>query len=324
MVNQSTLSYREYQPGDEICILALFHEVFHREMPLSFWRWRYQENPWGRGIMRVAVDGDKMVGHFGVIPMRVQFRGLVYPAIFPMTAMAHPDYAGRGIFSRLMTETYESGRKQGFPLVYGFFNKNSYPANVRFGYHDIIKLNPLVKKLAPNDNGYRNGNIRAIDFFDSAFDRLWNRIKDEYPAVAPRTSELLNWRFVQDPVTDYARFAYRDDQGGILGYIVLKIYRVGDTIRGHIVDIIAIPDDSVATALLKKAYSYFQANGVTDLSCWMKDGTLYSRILEKECFNRQPGETNFAVMVLDKSRTELLPAENAREWFLTMGDSDVY
>jgi len=325
MNNQRTLTYREYAPGDEGRILALFKDVFHREMTPAFWRWRYQESPWGQGMMRVALDGDKMVGHFGVIPMRVQFQSTIYPAVFPMTAMTHPDYAGRGIFTRLMSETYGSAREQGFPLVYGFFNRNSYSANVKFGYHDVITLNPLTKTLSPAESdGDRDSYIAAVAVFDGAFDRLWDKIKQEYVAIVPRTGEFLNWRFVKDPVVDYAIFAYRYGKGDVLGYVVLKIYKEGETIRGHIVDLMTIPDESIARALIKKSYDYFRQNDAVDLSCWMKEGTSYARILEEEGFVRRQGETHFAVIVLDKTRKELLPAEDATGWFLTMGDSDVY
>ena len=324
MVAQKVLTYRDYAPGDEHRILNLFHEVFHREMSLTFWRWRYEDSPWGHGIIRVAMDGDNMVGHFGVIPMRVQFAGKVYPAVFPMTAMTHPDYAGKGIFTRLMAETYESARKRGFPLVYGFFNQNSYYANVKFGYHDVIKMNPLEKKLSPDEpDGYLASDIITVDAFDGSFDRLWERVKQDYVAVVPRTSEFLNWRFVQAPEVKYARYAYRD-KGGLLGYIVLKIYTEGKIVRGHIVDLLTAPDENIARALVRRAFHYFRANGVTDVSCWIKGNTLYSRVLQNDGFIRHPGPTNFAVMLLEKGLANLLPAEEASSWFLTMGDSDVF
>lgn len=325
MVTQKVLIYRDYEPGDERRIRGLFAEVFHREMSPAFWQWRYVEGPYGHGIIRVALDGDKMVGHFGVIPMRVQFKGNIYPAIFPMTAMTHPGYAGQGIFTRLMSDTYESAHKQGFPLVYGFFNQNSYYANVKFGYHDVIKMNPLEKKPAISESdGDRAGNIISADIFDTAIDRLWNKVKHDYQAIVPRTSAFLNWRFVKAPDVNHARFVYQDVTGETLGYIVLKIYTEGKIVRGHIIDLLTVPDGKIAKALMKKSYDYFKAHQVSDLSCWMMEGTFYRRILEEEGFVRRPGVTNFAVMVLDKSNTGLLPVENASAWFLTMGDSDVY
>ena len=277
MVTQKVLTYRDYAPGDEHLILNLFREVFHREMSPAFWRSRYEDSPWGHGIVRVAIDGDKVVGHFGGIPMRVQVAGKVYPAIFPMTAMTHPDYAGQGIFTRLMSETYESARKQGFPLVYGFFNQNSYYANVKFGYHDVIKMNPLEKKLSPDESdGHLTSDIVTVDTFDGSFDRLWERAKQDYVAVVPRTSEFLNWRFDQSPEVKYVKYAYRG-RSDILGYVVLKIYTEGKIVRGHIVDLLTVPDENSARALARKAFHYFRANGVTDISVWMKENTQIGR-----------------------------------------------
>jgi hypothetical protein len=88
--------------------------------------------------------------------------------------------------------------------------------------------------------------------------------------------------------------------------------------------LMTVPDDNIARALINKAADHFQGNGVADLSCWIKEGSFPGRILEEEGFHREPGITNFASMVLDKTRTELLPVEETSRWFLTMGDSDVY
>jgi GNAT superfamily N-acetyltransferase len=325
MVNSGVLKYRDSRPGDERGIFGLFQAVFHREIAPAFWRWRYLESPWGAGFSRVALDGDQVVGHFGAIPMQIQLKGKTFPAILPMTAMTFPGYTGRGIFTRLMSETYGAARERGFPLVYGFFNRNSYAANVRYGYHDVITMNPLVKQISRYRNtGPHPGRIATVVTFDGTFDRFWNRIKQDYNIVVPRTRELLNWRFVNDPVVDYTRFAFRDDSDEILGYVILKIYREGEITRGHIVDLMTVPDDNIARALINKAADHFQGNGVADLSCWIKEGSFPGRILEEEGFHREPGITNFAAMVLDKTRTELLPVEETSRWFLTMGDSDVY
>ncbi len=117
------LTYRAYQPGDETQILSLFKLVFRREMSEQFWKWRYLDNPFGQALSMLALDGEKLVGHFAVLPMAVQFGGRIFRAIFPVTAMTHPDYAGQGIFTRLITTTYEFCRRAGFTLVYGFFNR---------------------------------------------------------------------------------------------------------------------------------------------------------------------------------------------------------
>lgn len=323
MPTKKSLTYRFYQTGDETRILTLFREAFNREMSPDFWHWRYVDNPYGRGIIRVALDGDKMVGHFAVIPMRVQFQGTVYPAIFPMTAMTHPEYGGQGLYTKLISEVYEYARTQGYALAYGFPNKNSYYPSLKFGYHDIITIRPLERKL-PSGTPGRDGNITAIDKFDSRFDRLWENVRGNYKIIICRTSEYLNWRFLRNPDAKYTIFAYTDEAGDILGYEALKIYREGNIIRGHIVDILTVPDDNIARALVRSAFDYFAEERVQDVSLWMSEDRFYSRILEEEGFIRHPGTTHFAVMALDKNDKSLLPVENPVNWHLTMGDSDVF
>ncbi|MFH0847383.1 MAG: GNAT family N-acetyltransferase [Chloroflexota bacterium] len=321
------LTYRAYQPGDETQILSLFKLVFHREMGYEFWKWRYRDNPSGLAVSMVAFDGEKLVGHFAVLPMEVQFEGKLFRAIFPVTAMTHPDYAGRGIFTRLITTIYDSCRRNGFLLAYGFFNRNTFYVNVnRAGYRegDVIRMDILEKKLGDTLPPASLGKeIREIKIFDAQVDRLWGRMKGDFRAVVPRTSRFLNWRFSQYEEINYPKFIFEAD-GEMLGYIVLKIYREGETVKGHIIDLLAVRDEKVVRSLIHKSYEYFRGKGVPDISCWMMKNSYFSRILESEGFKRTEGATNFGCQLLDKSQKELLPIEKSAHWHLTMGDSDVF
>ena len=324
---RKALSFRAYQPGDEQHILSLFRETFHREVSYAFWKWRYIDNPFGRAISRLAFDGDEIVGHLAVLPMEVQFEGRILRSIFPVTAMTHPDYAGRGIFTRLITDIYDGARNSGFDIAHGFFNINTYHANVHHvGYResDIIKMNTLEKRIDTKAHIIAvDKSVKQVVSFDSNADVLWSKVKDNFKAIVPRTSRFLNWRFAEYKEIDYPKFVFFQGND-ILGYIVLKIYVEGSTVRGHIVDLLTIPDEKVVKSLVERAYAYFTEKKVPDISLWMMEHSLYSRIFEKEGFARREGVTNFAVLLLDRRRTELLPIEKPANWHLTMGDSDVF
>ncbi len=63
---------RAYRPGDEAAILDLFATVFHHRRSLARWRWAYEDNPYGRHHVSLAVDPDsRPVAHYAGYPVRV-------------------------------------------------------------------------------------------------------------------------------------------------------------------------------------------------------------------------------------------------------------
>lgn len=317
---------RDYETGDEHQILSLFTEVFGREMSLAFWKWRFTENPFGKGIIKLLFDDDKLIGHYAVIPMNVQVQGQLLKAVYSMTTMTHPDYQGEGVFAYLGEEAYKVAVKMGAKFVYGFPNKNIYyPRIKKLDWHGFGKMTALEKRL---QTGVRRNLpakvIKQIPRFDDTINLLWNKVKQDYTVIVPRTKEFLNWRFVENPDLDYVKYIISDDNSHILGYAVLKVYAKGEVVRGHIVDILSVADKEVVKSLLEYSYGYFLERGIYDVLCWIPGGSFYSSIIEEEGFVRSETETYFGVKAFNKDDIPLKSIERFPNWFLTMGDSDVF
>lgn len=321
---EKELYLRYYQDGDEQEILTLFELAFHRKMSHEFWKWRYQDNPSGKGIIRLAFDGDLLVGHFGFLPMRVQYGSETLRAIFPITSMTHPDYWGRGIFTSLMAGTYEYAAAKGYQLAYGFPNENSVYACRRYGYRDIVSIGILEKQLDKEPDDTVSENIKKVNIFDDKFDRLWQLVSNNYEIITVRNAEQLNWRFSSYSEICYHTFAYHSGLNEIDGYIVLKIFQDGRNARGHIIDLLTIPDEHIAAQLINHACNYFRQRGVNNVSCWFPEKSFYDNILTSAGFVRRQEKTNFAVMLLNKNDTVHAALEEPARWHFTMGDSDVF
>src|SRR3972149_7211686 len=117
---------RNYQEGDEYQIVALFDEVFGNNPGLHLWRWRFLKNPFGKGIIKLLFDGDRLIGHYSIIPLNIEVQCEPIRVGFSLDTMTHPSYAKRGIFTFLAQETYNECQLLGLRLVYGFPNANSY------------------------------------------------------------------------------------------------------------------------------------------------------------------------------------------------------
>lgn len=317
---------RDYERGDEHQILSLFAEVFQREMSLAFWKWRFIENPFGKGIIKVLFDDDKLIGHYAVIPMNVEAQGRLLKAAFSMTTMTHPDYGGRGIFTYLAEETYKLCHQRGCHFVYGFPNKNSYYGFThKLGWHGFGHMAALEKKLQSSAKTTSIAKAtKQIEHFDDTINSLWDKAKQDYTIIVPRTEEFMNWRFVENPDTDYLKCIILDDNSDISGYVILKVYAKGDVVKGHIVDMLSMPDREVVKLLLEYSYHYFLERGIYDISCWMPENSFYSGILQKEGFARRDTETYFGVRVFSEGNLLAKSTEQLSNWFITMADSDAF
>lgn len=324
---KTTWTNRDYKEGDEVQILNLFEKVFSKKITLDFWKWRFIENPFGPGIIKLLFDNNLLVGHYAVIPMVVQVKNNLVKAVFSMTTMTHPDYQGQGIFSYLAGETYREAGERGFEFVYGFPNKNSYHGFIKkLDWEDFGRITFFYKELKNNffaSTGQKN-DIFEIKNFDDTVDSLWERVKKNYCVIIPRTKDFLNWRFIKNPETNYKIYSIKNGEK-MSGYVVLKLYKKENEEIGHIVDILG-ENDSITEKLLQVSYNYFFENNIKKILCWMQDSYSTGALMKKEDFARNDFdvETYFGLKTLKENDDSLKKVEHFNNWYLTMGDSDIF
>lgn len=109
---------------------------------LKYLHWLYVKNPEGMAVGFDAWDGHKLVGHYVCIPCKVQFaEALEGRALLSLNSITHPNYQGKGIFTKLAQLTFTSGSKAGFHCVYGVANSNSTNAFVlKLGFQLVQPL----------------------------------------------------------------------------------------------------------------------------------------------------------------------------------------
>ncbi|VVE01987.1 hypothetical protein PHO31112_02182 [Pandoraea horticolens] len=163
-------SLRRYQTLFSLCFPRA-EKFKHSE----FLKWLYFENPEGHVVGFDAFDGDRLIAHYACIPTTIRLRGDVVRALLSLNTATHPDFQGKGLFSKLADMTYRHAADLGFDCVYGVANANSTPGFVRkLGFHLVQPLDARI--------GF--GTI-GIDFSavarDAEFERAWK-------------PEALSWR----------------------------------------------------------------------------------------------------------------------------------
>jgi len=318
---------RDYQTGDESQILALNNEFNDRKITLEHWKWKFIENPFGKAIIKLMFDGEKLIGHRGAIPVVVSIPGRDIPSAQTVNNLTHPDYRRLGISTHLAKAICEAAKEQGIKFMYNFINPDSHLVHSKIDVWQMLDQRNAWKKKLPTKSTFtmlRSCPIKQIERFDHRVDRLWDRVKQDYVVVVPRTAKFLNWRFTQHPTEEYSKFVVEDNSGEISGYLVLKVYRRGDEVKGHIIDMLCLNEADIVKSLLDYSYNFFIEKGIRNLTCWMPENFFYTSVLKEEGFAREIMETRCGLWILDKHDRLLEKARHIRNWHLTMGDSDVF
>ncbi len=107
--------------------------------------WLYTANPDGLAVGMDAWDGERLAAHYVCVPARAWVEGSEVQVLLSLNTATHPDYQGKGLFTKLAAATFEAGAAAGFDGVYGVANANSTPGFVRkLGFQLVRPLEARV------------------------------------------------------------------------------------------------------------------------------------------------------------------------------------
>jgi GNAT superfamily N-acetyltransferase len=332
-----------YSPERRADLVALLARVGTTQLTDDEFRWWFDRNPAGEGIVSLAVDGDDVVGVAAMSFFRTALNGSVTRLAIPVNVATDPRYRGQGVFSTLERENEAAAAASGSPLTVTFPNGASYPIFVtRLGWIDLPRLRlwarPLrasaVVRYVLGRPGARVGGLRArdessrvvrglevrgIERFGADFDAVGRAAGSAYGNHFVRDAEYFNWRYLDSP-RDYRCFgAYRG--GALVGAAV-----VGHTFKhgvsaGFLADLVLAPGDSQAIrALLARALDEVRG-GADALVLLPPPGRAERRALVRSGFAPTNKRLRFIGKVLsDGAKLD----ERASAWHFTLGDFDFF
>jgi GNAT superfamily N-acetyltransferase len=119
---------------------------------LALYRWKHEENAFGRSPRWVALDGDRVVG-FRVF-LRWRFRradGATASAVRAVDTATDPDYQGRGIFRHLTTSAIDDLRADGVDFIFNTPNDQSRPGYLKMAWIELgrpgVAMAPRTRSL---------------------------------------------------------------------------------------------------------------------------------------------------------------------------------
>lgn len=134
--------------------------------------WRYGDNPAGQVVGADAWDGERLAAHYVTCPLEARIEGRVSQGLLSLNTATHPDYQGRGLFTRLAETAYAAGAAAGYGFVIGVANANSTPG--------------FLKKLGFQHAGRLQAGILP------ALPRRFSEVAVQYQGAW--RAELLRWR----------------------------------------------------------------------------------------------------------------------------------
>ena len=150
--------------------LAAYSELLSGSFPtarnrftVAYLRWLYFGNPAGNAVGYDAWDGNVLAAHYVCVPLTILLRGKTVLALLSLNTATHPNYQGKGLFTKLAERTYEKAIGTGFACVVGIANSNSTPGFLRKLGFDLVV--PLAAKIGLGEfkSGWEH-NLANIEF----------------------------------------------------------------------------------------------------------------------------------------------------------------
>lgn len=360
MSTQRNWSIRAYRDGDEYGIFELWKLTLSRgednpEQWRRWWNWRYKENPAGTGISWVADDGGKIVGHDGLIPVKMKIGDQLVTAFQSGDTMTHPDYRHQGIYKKIATKAYSEAKENGFCIGYGFSNADSYAIAVNkldwlsvaprqiwikpFRWRNTVDLmvknkyaatflalggrlifNRLVV-MTRKPPAIKDVIINQASSFNNRINAFWDKICRQYQIISVRDRDYLNWRYVSAPDVTYSIYL-AEKSGEICGYLVSRVKPWDNTSLGVVFDILA-ESAEVAQCLISRAVSQFIDDRVDAVFCRIVENRILPCALKRSGFFTVPfaKEMPFNVHSVNSGIAEEF-LKDPHNWFIQVGDSD--
>jgi hypothetical protein len=319
---------RAYRPGDETQIVELLQLVFkgwpHFDLEYSamdHWYWKFRDNPTGKNNIALGVVGDRIIacdhGFFNY--MRIGDRSrLVRQGV---DAAVHPDFRGKGIYSKTgkfkdeldflykveMVYSFtsvklfkDSRKKKGLPVfpwpiirlirvkdVDVFINSITEPSYSKklykkYGFKIMNSLNRFFELFSRPVTSSSSVEVSDVEKFDQDIDLFYDKVKIDYKLITDKTHEYLNWRY-RDPRGGKYIVKQAKENGEIIGYIALSVNRYNPKSPiGYVMELCTLKNKVYASSILiSEALKYFDSEKINVVEYMIVKGHPYEGMFKK-------------------------------------------
>jgi predicted N-acetyltransferase YhbS len=190
----------------------------------AVWRYKHVNNPFGKSLILVAEEDDKIIGVRALMRWKWQLGINVFSTLRAVDTATHPEHQGKGIFKKLTLKAIKIAQENGDKFIFNTPNNQSLPGYLKMGWNEVGKLkirlepgNPLTWLNNRIDNNYIVNNTCYENQLVNLISR-YNKLKArEKKCFTLKSPEYLHWRYEKNPLQMYEVKADQDFY--LAGYI---------------------------------------------------------------------------------------------------------
>jgi GNAT superfamily N-acetyltransferase len=240
-LTSDALSIRSAQPEDVPRIIELLKESLgESQIPRneSYWTWKHFRSPFGASPTIVAESEGRIVGLRVFMRWRWRRESEELDSVRAVDTATHPEWQGRGIFTRLTRFLIEDVEKEGALFIYNTPNQRSRPGYLKMGWSSLgrtslwirpcrpvrILTNIVVKSETANtipETEHPSEVSVSWNLQSPALDRIIQAKVYDHRLTTNLSKEYLEWRY-----RDIPEFQYRAAGEWRNGAEALVIYRI--------------------------------------------------------------------------------------------------
>ncbi len=294
-------------------IAVLFEKSFGKKIEKQYLEWRYLKNPNKDVLVAVDIENKQVLANYSASPCLLCIKGKSYKTGLSMTTMTHPNFRRRGLFPKLAKELYNHMISLNYVMIWGFPNANSHETfNQHLGWNDIYSI-PMMQ-LSVIDTK-KNGDVPR---FDNDFNLNYTESKGLESLIhVKKDKQYLRWRYGNNPINKYNNFVVCHGNE-VSSFCVTKLY------EGNI-DLVDFQADNIEEGeyLFRQVMSFAYTHGCSFLNCWAPRHHFIYSLCEKFNSRKTKQITSFGFHLLHNKDYQAY-IQRYENWYIQMGDSDVY
>lgn len=346
---------REYQDGDEKEIIEIRKEVFAddetEKQSLNYWKWEFIDNPNGKAEIMLAFnkDDDLLIGHQAYIHRKFNLNNHAIIGSLSCDSMTRKKYRYPFMFHSLDKKCHENLIGSNIDFKYGFGYRSGMKelseqlGNIMLGYVPVYvlpinctniikkyikigilstiigKISDLVCTLYRNiftrKVGYKQ--IEIVKQFDTSFDILWEKCKNQHKIMQYRDYANLKWRFEDNPEIDYTILKCIDN-GELLGYMVLRKTNLFGINCLIICDVLVLNiDTNILNHLDSAAVEYAKTNRCDLVGLILHSSKGYTKYFKRNLYIKSPFKFSMSFGNISMEEQAII-----NDFYITWMDSD--
>lgn len=345
-------SYNQTPPIEDLVTLARSYYDTGEIISSDYLTWQYNQNPSGFPLYSLAYHGDQIIGQYLVIPIRYRYQESFYPGTLSLNTLTHPDFQGKGLFTKMASSTYALCASSSIDFTIGFPNPLSYGGFIKkLGFREIGSCNLLVKPIRPfhvfldfmkqkkvkhgGDIAFSwtnvvKGNV-VLSNFDlnerEQYEIFWNAV--EKPKImTDKDFEFIRWRYFEIPGRKY-HVIQSKREGKITSICILRIEKVLMTNTAVIMDFFALNSHlEDGKLLLNNILKELKKQKINLVSILEPSDVTMLKVLKRNRFMKVPQRMlPQPIPVIFRSHTNegnIEKLQDFSKWSFSFGDYDIF